>query len=99
MACKAGTGQPSLPFEPVCIFVRHPRARRYVIRVAGDGTVRVTVPRWGSKREAVAFVEQEYLWIEQQQQQRRLEQVRRCPQLAPRDAEVQRELRTRARRE
>ena len=43
--------QPSLPFEPAFIFVRHPRARRYVIRVADDATVRVTIPRWGSRRE------------------------------------------------
>ena len=36
-------------------FVRHPRARRYLIRVTAEGTVRVTVPRRGSKREAAAF--------------------------------------------
>jgi predicted metal-dependent hydrolase len=31
-----------------------------------DGTVRVTVPRWGSRKEAVAFVERERVWIENQ---------------------------------
>ena len=41
------------------LFVRHPRARRYVIRVAADGAVRVTIPRGGSKREAAAFAERE----------------------------------------
>ncbi|HMD35050.1 MAG TPA: M48 family metallopeptidase [Vicinamibacterales bacterium] len=46
--------------------MRHPRARRYVIRVAGDGTIRVTIPRWGSKREATAFVEREGRWIEKE---------------------------------
>ena len=51
--------QPSLPFHGELVFVRHPRARRYLIRVADDGTVRVTVPRWGSKRDAAAFAEQE----------------------------------------
>ena len=34
--------------------------------------VRVTVPRWGSKREAEAFAERERAWIEKQQ--RRAEQ-------------------------
>jgi predicted metal-dependent hydrolase len=47
-------------------FVRHPRARRYVVRVRTDGSVRVTIPRWGSKREAVAFAEQQRGWIEKQ---------------------------------
>ena len=78
--------QPPLPFEssppnpefripnPGLLFVRHPRARRYVIRVADDGTVRVTVPRWGSKREARAFADREAAWIARQQ--RRVEEAR-----------------------
>jgi predicted metal-dependent hydrolase len=52
--------------NPVLVFVRHPRARRYLIRVTDGGTVRVTVPRWGSKREAAAFAEREHAWIEKQ---------------------------------
>jgi predicted metal-dependent hydrolase len=52
--------------NPVLVFVRHPRARRYLIRVTDAGTVRVTVPRWGSKREAAAFAERERAWIEKQ---------------------------------
>jgi predicted metal-dependent hydrolase len=48
------------------VFVRHPRARRYVIRVTEDGTVRVTVPRWGSKRAGAAFVAEQHAWIEKQ---------------------------------
>ena len=74
------TLQPSLPFDagsPRYEFVRHPRARRYVIRVAGDGTVRVTVPRWGSKREAEAFAERERAWIEKQQRRVEAERERR----------------------
>ncbi len=47
-------------------FVRHPRARRYVIRVRPDGTVRVTVPRWGSRQQAEVFAEQQRPWIERQ---------------------------------
>jgi len=50
--------------EPV--FVRHSRARRYLIRVRLDGTIRVTIPRWGSKREAKAFAERERPWIDRQ---------------------------------
>jgi predicted metal-dependent hydrolase len=72
--------QPTLPFEvrsPRYDFVRHPRARRYVIRVVGDGTVRVTVPRWGSKREAEAFAERERAWIEKQQRRIEVERERR----------------------
>lgn len=48
------------------MFVRHSRARRYVIRVVEDGTVRVTVPRWGSRREAARFAASERPWIEKE---------------------------------
>jgi predicted metal-dependent hydrolase len=47
-------------------FVRHPRARRYVIRVRGDGSVRVTIPRRGSLRDARAFLERQRPWVERQ---------------------------------
>jgi predicted metal-dependent hydrolase len=89
--------QRSLPFEPQFVFVRHPRARRYVVRVADDGTVRVTIPRWGSKREAAAFAEQERAWIEKQQ--RRAEQEAHGPKPPPLSPEVERDLRARAKRE
>lgn len=52
--------------EPALEFVRHPRARRYVIRITDSGTVRVTIPRWGSKREAQAFAAREQPWIDRQ---------------------------------
>lgn len=48
------------------ILVRHRSARRYILRVLDDGTLRVTVPRWGSKREAQAFVERSGAWISRQ---------------------------------
>jgi predicted metal-dependent hydrolase len=48
-------------------FVRHKRAKRYVIRVRIDGSVRVTIPRWGSKREARAFADAQRAWILEQQ--------------------------------
>ena len=51
---------------PALVFIRHPRARRYVIRITDQGVVRVTVPRRGSKREAAAFAAREHAWIEKQ---------------------------------
>jgi predicted metal-dependent hydrolase len=51
-----------------CTFVRHPRARRYVVRVDNDGTVRVTIPRWGSKREGAAFADSQRAWIAKQRE-------------------------------
>lgn len=65
--------QSRLPFDiadaPV-VFVRHRRARRYILRILSDGTLRVTLPRWGAKREAEAFVRQSRAWIERQQRLR-----------------------------
>ena len=57
---------PQSPVPAVVMFVRHPRARRYVIRVTRDGSVRVTVPRWGSRRAGAAFVAEQHAWIEKQ---------------------------------
>jgi len=62
--------QLSLDFEPT-VFVRHPRARRYVLRVLGDGTVRVTLPRRGSMTEARAFLANQRGWVARQQARRR----------------------------
>ena len=47
-------------------FVRHTRARRYVLRIDRDGRVRVTIPRGGSLREAKAFAARHQAWIERQ---------------------------------
>jgi predicted metal-dependent hydrolase len=89
--------QPSLPFEPELVFVRHPSARRYLIRVQDDGSVRVTVPRWGSKREAAAFAERERVWIAKQRA--RMEDERARPRPEPVPKEIECELRARAKRE
>lgn len=61
---------PLLPDEPPPRFVRHRRARRYILRVLDDGTVRVTVPRWGTKRDAQAFVAASQPWIADQRARR-----------------------------
>lgn len=67
-----------------------PRARRYVMRVRADGALRVTIPRGGSRAEAMRFVERHMAWAERQ----------RAVQLAAaRPPEVERELRARAARE
>lgn len=50
------------------VLVRHSRARRYILRVLDNGALRVTLPRWGSKREAQAFVERSAQWIAKQRQ-------------------------------
>jgi predicted metal-dependent hydrolase len=109
--------QPSLPFDqanpdsnpqspipnPQFVFTRHPRARRYIIRVADDGTVRVTLPRWGSKREARAFADRERAWIEKQVRQLEEDRERRTPNGATDEGGLTRQaehaLRARARRE
>ena len=63
-------------------FIRHPTARRYVIRVRPDGTVRVTLPRWGSRRHAELFAEQQRPWIERQRAQA-LERAAQPPAYSP----------------
>jgi predicted metal-dependent hydrolase len=77
-------------------FVRHPRARRYVIRVRPDGRVRVTVPRWGSKRQAQNFVDAQRAWIERQRRRAAERQRDAAPACSP---ERLKELRARARKE
>ena len=47
-------------------FVRHPRARRYILRLAADGTAQVTVPRRGSFAEARAFAARQTAWLARQ---------------------------------
>lgn len=42
---------------------RHPRARRYVLRVANDGELKLTVPTRASVRGGLAFVERCREWI------------------------------------
>lgn len=55
------------PFvPPETRFVRVRRARRYILRVQPDGSLRVTVPRGGSRREAEAFVRENRRWIERE---------------------------------
>jgi predicted metal-dependent hydrolase len=86
----------SEPCEPPkAIFVRHSRARRYVVSVRADGVVRVTVPRWGSLRKAREFAEEQRTWVERQL--KRLEHERAAVPVVPES--VQRAAWARARQE
>lgn len=61
--------QLSLPFDSrqeKILFVRHRRARRYILRVLSDGSLRVTLPRWGAKREAQTLIDANRAWIERE---------------------------------
>src|SRR3954468_11453795 len=44
-------------------FVRHRRARRYLLRVEPDGRLRGTIPRGGSTREAEAYAARNLTWV------------------------------------
>ena len=66
------------PSEAI-LFVRHRRARRYILRVLPDGAVRVTLPRWGAQHEARAFVEANRAWIANQRARR----ATPCPSSPP----------------
>jgi predicted metal-dependent hydrolase len=48
------------------LLVRHPRARRYLLRLRPDGTARVTIPRGGSLTAARQFVQRHTAWLERQ---------------------------------
>src|SRR5919201_4276575 len=65
------------PTDTPIEYVRVSRARRYILRVRPDGTLRVTVPRGGSRREAQQFVEKQRRWIERERQRVRTEHAPR----------------------
>jgi predicted metal-dependent hydrolase len=48
------------------LFVHHPRARRYLLRLLSDGVARVTIPRRGSISAARDFASRNIHWLEQQ---------------------------------
>jgi hypothetical protein len=52
--------------EPRVEFVRMRRARKYILRVRPDGTLRVTIPRGGSRRDAEAFVTEHRRWVDEE---------------------------------
>jgi hypothetical protein len=48
--------------------IRHHRARRYLLRLRPDGSVRLTIPRRGSVSEGRRFAERNMAWLERQLQ-------------------------------
>jgi predicted metal-dependent hydrolase len=50
--------------RPLVHFIRMRRARKYILRVRPDGSLRVTIPRGGSRRDAEAFLEKHRAWAE-----------------------------------
>jgi len=85
--------QPGLPFDDTDLtirFVRMRQARRYVMRVRPDGSVRVTIPRGGSQRDAERFAAKHLDWAHRERA--RTLSTRRAPA-------VEKELRARAARE
>jgi predicted metal-dependent hydrolase len=72
--------QPDLPFlrpaperpelppaaPPAVDFVRMRRARRYILRVRSDGSLRVTIPRGGSRAEALRFLDRQAAWVQRE---------------------------------
>jgi predicted metal-dependent hydrolase len=66
------------PFASAIYFIRHRRAKRYLLRVDQDGRVRVTIPRGGSRREAEAFAARHEDWVARQRS-------RQAPPLLPTD--------------
>lgn len=60
------------------LLVRHPRARRYLLRLRPDGKARVTIPRGGTAAEARAFALRNTDWLKQQ-----LERLAARPQTPP----------------
>jgi predicted metal-dependent hydrolase len=48
------------------LLVRHRRARRYLLRLLPDGTARVTIPRNGTVKGAMAFAERNRNWLARQ---------------------------------
>lgn len=51
-------------------YMQNPRARRYILRLQHDGSVRATVPRTGTLQQARAFVAGHVEWIGRQLQKR-----------------------------
>jgi len=56
-------------------FVRVRKARRYILRVKPDGTLRVTIPRGGSRAEAVAFMGRHLSWVTRERKRARSERA------------------------
>ena len=79
---------PPPPADERVEFVRMRRARRYILRVRPDGTVRVTIPRGGSRAEAIAFMARHLAWVTKERERVREHRASVPPE---REAELRRE--------
>jgi len=61
--------------DPGVEFIRTRRARRYILRVKPDGTIRVTIPRSGSRSEAIGFMQRHVGWIAKERARVRRDQA------------------------
>jgi len=48
------------------LYKRNARAKSYLIYVRRDGTLRVTIPKYGTKSQAYQFVQEKESWIQRQ---------------------------------
>ena len=71
------TGRPETAADQVdrVEFVRLKKARRYILRVRPDGTLRVTIPRRGSRAEAIAFMAKHLEWVARERARVRRDQA------------------------
>ena len=60
-------------------FVKNARSRRYIVKVVDEERVRVTIPRGGSRREAMAFFQRSIGWVDS-----RIEEMQRVGSLLAR---------------
>jgi hypothetical protein len=68
---RGGDAVVSVPgLRPAVVFVRHRRARQYVLRLRDDGVVKVTVPWRGSRAEAERFLLERRDWLAREQHRR-----------------------------
>jgi predicted metal-dependent hydrolase len=78
------TAEPAAPHPGACwiaagperfavFLVRMRRARRYIMRLRPDGALRVTIPRGGSRAEALRFAERHIGWAVRQRARQRVE--------------------------
>jgi len=51
--------------------VRHGAAKSYILRIHRDGYIQVTLPKYGTRKEAMAFVTKHVDWLHEQWQSRR----------------------------
>ena len=88
MQLRLTFGRAPRPAPPVLVvsgqvvpveFVRHVRARHYILRVREDGGLRVTIPRAGTRAGADQFLHERRGWIEREREKHAREMASRGP--------------------